>query len=142
MTLLEVSQLPPTAPERDQTPLNGTWPVNPPGSSSTNHIRKSPVFPQKCPNPPDLTPGSLCLDALVQAHPPSPAYAGLSSKVTPVILTLHPCQNVVYFSVSAPPSQDVPTENEGRNYTSTSTHPPWFPPGTYVVEAEALQVVD
>lgn len=50
----------------------------------------SPVFPQKCPHLPDLTPGSLCPDALVQAHPPSPAYAGLSSKVIPVILTLHP----------------------------------------------------
>lgn len=78
----------------------------------------SPVFPQKWLHLPDLTPGSLCLEALVQAHPPSPAYAGLSSKVTPVILTLHPCQNVVYFSVSAPSSQDedsFSTENEGSD---------------------------
>ena len=59
--------------------------------------------------------GSLFPDALVQAHPLSPAHADLSSKVTTSTLRPHPLsEHGLFFCICSPP-QDVSTENEGNS---------------------------
>lgn len=104
-----------------------------------NQPLHSPVFPQEWPHLLTSLQAPSAWMLFTQAHPPSPAYAGLSSKI-PVILTLHPVRMWFIFCICSP----YPRMSLQRMRQATRPPPPsalhGFPPEYVRYPRRALQV--